>query len=136
MILFLWMICFLISLEVRKKFVSNIYLVHLRNMLNFWTGYASITYSKIEYIPYNLMFITKFNDSSILITIILWDYLNLSLANEHVGDVTIPTHIIKYNQCCFRRISQSDCSIHIKLNYCAFSPFLYFRRRRTRNRFL
>ena len=28
------------------------------------------------------MFTTKFNDSSVLITIILWDYL--SLANEHV----------------------------------------------------
>ena len=66
-------------------------------MFNFWTGYASITYSKIENIPYNLMFITKFNDSSILVSIISWDYLNLSLANEYVGDVTIPTQAIKYN---------------------------------------
>ena len=32
----------------------------------------------------------------ILITIISWDYL--SLANEYVGDVTIPTQVIKYNQ--------------------------------------
>jgi len=39
------------------------------------------------------------------------------VANEYVGDVTIPTQIIMYNQCCSRRISQSDCSIHIKLNY-------------------
>ena len=31
---------------------------------------------------------TKFNDSSILITIISCDYLNLSLADEHVGDVS------------------------------------------------
>jgi hypothetical protein len=31
----------------------------------------------------------KFNDSSILITIISWDYLNLSVANEYIGDVTI-----------------------------------------------
>jgi hypothetical protein len=37
----------------------------------------------------------KFNDSSILITIISCDYLNLSLADEHVGDVTIPTQVIE-----------------------------------------
>jgi len=37
-----------------------------------------------EHNPYNLIFTTKFNDSSILITIIAWDYLNLSLANEYV----------------------------------------------------
>jgi len=41
--------------------------------------------------------------------------LNLSFANEYVGDVTIPTQVIKHDQCCSRRISQSDCSIHIKL---------------------
>ena len=61
--------------------------------------------------------LTKFNDSSILITIISCDYLNLSLANEYVGDVTIPTQVIKYNHFLSRQISQSDCSIHIKLNY-------------------
>ena len=33
-------------------------------------GYASITRSKIENIPYNLILTTKFNDSSILISII------------------------------------------------------------------
>ena len=44
-------------------------------------GYTSITCSKIENIPYNLIFTTKFNDSSILIMIISWDYLNLSLVN-------------------------------------------------------
>jgi hypothetical protein len=48
------------------------------------------------------MFTTKFNDSSILITIIWCDYLNLSLADEHVGDVTIPTQVIEYNQKFFR----------------------------------
>ena len=52
-----------------------------------------------------------------LITIIARDHLNLSLANEYVGDVTIPSHVIKYNQLFSRQISQSDCSIHIKLNY-------------------
>jgi hypothetical protein len=48
-------------------------------------------------IPYSLIFTTEVNDSSILITIISCDYLNLSLANEYVGDVTIPTQVIKYN---------------------------------------
>jgi len=38
--------------------------------------------SKIEHIPYNLNFKTKFNDSSILILIMSWDYLNLSLATS------------------------------------------------------
>ena len=61
-------------------------------------GYASITCSKISNVPYNLIFRTNFNDSLILITIISCDYLNLSLANEYVGDVTIPTQVIKYNQ--------------------------------------
>jgi hypothetical protein len=54
-----------------------------------------ITCSKISNIPYNLIFTTKFNDSSSLLTI---DYLNLSLANELVGDIAIPTLVIKYNQ--------------------------------------
>ena len=44
------------------------------------------------------MFTAKFNDSSILITINSCDYLNLSLADEHVGDVTIPIQVIEYNQ--------------------------------------
>jgi hypothetical protein len=60
--------------------------------------------SKIENIPYNLIFKTKFNDSSILMMIISWDYLNLSLSNEYIGDVTIPNHVIKYNKCCSRWI--------------------------------
>ena len=72
-------------------------------------GYASITCSKIEHIPYNLFLTTNFIVSSILITIISWNYLNLSLPNEYVCDVTIPTQVSKYNQCCSRRISQSDC---------------------------
>jgi len=58
-------------------------------------GYTSITISNI---PYNLIFTTKFNDSLILITIISCDYLNFSLANKYVGDVTIPTQVIKHNQ--------------------------------------
>jgi hypothetical protein len=61
-------------------------------------GYASITCSTISNIPYYLIFTTKFNDSSILISIISYDYLHLSLADEHVGDVTIPTQVIEYNQ--------------------------------------
>ena len=72
-------------------------------------GYASITCSKIKNFPYNLIFTTKFNDSSNLITIISCNYLNLLLADEHVGDVTIPTQVIEYNQNIFSRlISQSD----------------------------
>ena len=51
----------------------------------------------------------------ILIMIILWDYLLLT--NEYVGDVTISTQVIKYNQCCSMWINQTDCSIHIRLNY-------------------
>ena len=58
-------------------------------------GYTSITCSKFSNIPYNLIFTAKFIDSSILITIISCDYLNLSLADEHVGDVTIPTQVIE-----------------------------------------
>jgi hypothetical protein len=46
-------------------------------------------------IPYNLIFAVTFKDSSILITIISCDYLNLSLANEYVGDVTVPTQVKK-----------------------------------------
>ena len=57
---------------------------------------SSIPCSKISNIPYNLIFTTKFNDSSILITIISCDYFSFSLAN--VGDVTIPNQVIKYNQ--------------------------------------
>jgi len=60
-------------------------------------GYTSITCSKISNIPYNLIFTTTFNDSLILITIISWDFLNLSVANEYIGDVTIPTQVIMYN---------------------------------------
>ena len=50
-----------------------------------------------EYVQFlnRLYDITKFNDSSILIMIISWNYLNLSFANEYVGDVTIPTQVIK-----------------------------------------
>jgi hypothetical protein len=46
-------------------------------------GYASINCSKFSNISYNLIFTTKLNDSSVLITIIACDYLNLSLANEY-----------------------------------------------------
>ena len=81
--------------------------------------------SKISNIPYNLIFTTKFNDSSILITIISCDYLNFSLANEYVGDVTIPYQVIKYNQ----NFLQADQPIRlqytnkIKLIY-SYSPKL------------
>jgi hypothetical protein len=73
-------------------------------------GYTSITCSKISNIPYNLIFTKKINDCSILITIISYNYLNLSLANEYVGDVTIPTRVIKYNQ----NFLQADQSIRLQ----------------------
>ena len=76
-----------------------------------------ITCTQISNILYNSIFTTKFSHSLILIGIISWDYLNLSVANEYAGDITIPTQVFMYNQCCFRQIIQSDCSIHIKLNY-------------------
>jgi hypothetical protein len=56
-------------------------------------------------IPYNLILTTKFNDSSILIPIISCDYLNLSLADEHVGDVTIPTQVYTGQQCILKYIA-------------------------------
>jgi hypothetical protein len=89
-------------------------------------GYTSITCSKISNIPYDLIFTTKFIDSSILITIISWDYLNLSLANEYIGDVTIPTQVIQYNQ----NFLQADQPIRLQYSnqiklYHAKSVFLY-----------
>ena len=80
-------------------------------------GYTSITCSKISNIPYNLIFTRKFNDTSILITNIYCDYLNLQWVNEYVGNVTIPTQDIEYNQIFTRQINQSDSNIQIKLNY-------------------
>ena len=44
---------------------------------------------QISNIPYNSIFTPDFNDFSILITIISGAYLNLFVANECVGDVTI-----------------------------------------------
>ena len=67
----------------------------MKSINSFKPGYTSIPFLKIENIPYNLILTTKFNDFSILIMIISCDYLNLSLANEYVGDVTIPTQVIK-----------------------------------------
>ena len=56
------------------------------------------------------MFTTTFNDSSMLITIISCDYLNLSLTNQYIGDVTIPTQVIKYNN----NLLQADQSIRLQ----------------------
>jgi hypothetical protein len=41
----------------------------------------------------------------------------MPLVNEYVGVITIPTQVIKYNQIFSKQVSQSDCSIQIKLNY-------------------
>ena len=55
-------------------------------------------YNLFNNFKYSLQFTTKFNDSSILITIISCDYLNLLLADENAGDVIIPTQVIEFNQ--------------------------------------
>jgi hypothetical protein len=55
----------------------------MKNLIGSKPGYANITCSNIEHIPYNLIFTTKFNDSVVLVMIISWDYLNLSLVNEY-----------------------------------------------------
>ena len=47
-------------------------------------GYTSISYSKIEHIPYNLISATKFNDSSIFI---------MTISFEFVADIIIPTQV-------------------------------------------
>jgi hypothetical protein len=49
----------------------------------------------------------------ILITICSCDYLNLSLADEHVGDVTISTQVIKNNQPFF----QVDQAIRLQYSH-------------------
>jgi hypothetical protein len=59
----------------------------------------------ISYIPYDLILTTKFNDSSILTTIISWDYIEYQLRLSS----TCMTKIFS------RRISQSDCSIQMKI---------------------
>ena len=92
-----------------------------------------ITCTKISNIPYNSIFTTKFGHSLILIGIISWDYLNLSVANEYTGDITISTKVFMYNQCCSRQISQSDCSIHIKLNYLLVIIWSHIYRLNTNN---
>jgi hypothetical protein len=88
-------------------------------------GYTSITCSKIEHIPYNVIFTTKRNISSILITNISLGYLNLSLVNEYVGNITIPTQVIKYYQYFYRQISQSDCSIYTTDFYASDNFVVY-----------
>ena len=42
--------------------------------------------------------------------IISCDHLNLSLADEHVGDITIPTQVIEYSQ----NFLQTDWPIRLK----------------------
>jgi len=73
---------------------------------------------KISNIPYNLIFTTQFNDSPILITIISCDYLNLSLANEYMLMTSqYQPRLSSITRIFSKRISQSDWSIQIELNY-------------------
>jgi hypothetical protein len=96
------LICFKNLFKEYLKFLNRLYKYNL--FKNFYTC------SKILIIPYNLIFTTKFNDFSILIMIISCDYLNLLLANEYVGDLTIPTQVIKYNQ----NFLQADQTIRLQ----------------------
>ena len=80
-------------------------------------GYASITCSTISNIPYNLIFTTKFNYSSILmrlfhvtIWICRWR-MNTLVTSQYQPKLSSITKIFS------RRISQSDSNIQIKLNY-------------------
>ena len=78
-------------------------------------GYT-ITCSKISNIPYIWIFTTKFNDSLILITIISYDYFNLSLAMNMLVTSQNQPRLSSITKIVFKRINQSDCSIQIKLN--------------------
>ena len=89
---------------------THIYRMVFKEYLKQLNRLYDITCSTISNTSYNLIFTTKFNDSSILITIISCDYLNLSLADEHVGDVTIPSQVIEYNQ----NFLQADQPIRLK----------------------
>ena len=53
---------------------------------------------KNEYIPYNIICRTQFNDFSILATIISLDYLNLFMANKYIS--AIPTQVINIGSIC------------------------------------
>jgi hypothetical protein len=78
--------------------------------------------SKISNIPYNLIFTTHLNDSLILITIISCEYLNLSLANEYAGDVTISTQVMicyKYHCCIWKLViksTETNCIVTTTFN--------------------
>ena len=84
-------------------------------------GYASITCSTTSNIPYNLIFTTKFNDFSILITIISCDYLNLSLAINTLVTSQYQSRLSSITNIFSRRISHSDWNIQIKLNYSSMN---------------
>jgi hypothetical protein len=81
-------------------------------------GYASINCSTILNIPYNLIFTTKFNDSSILIKrlfhVTIWIdrwRMNTLVTSQYQHRLSSITKIFS------RRISQSDWNIQTKLNY-------------------
>ena len=106
-------------LELRQRFHKNgVLSVNCPRLARLYR----ITCSQISNIPYNLIFTTKFNDSSILITNISCDYLNLPLANEYVGDVAIPSQVIKYNHNCH----QADQPIRLQyLNQIKLLQFVH-----------
>ena len=48
----------------------------------------------------------------------------------YIGNVIIPTQVIKYNKCCSRLISQSACSIHSKNHLTMAKVFLLVERKK------
>ena len=80
-------------LKINKTFKEYLKLLNrLYDITWFGSVYAfhkPQTCSTISNIPYNLIFVAKFNDSSILITIISCDYLNLSIRLEYSNQIKL-----------------------------------------------
>jgi hypothetical protein len=83
------------------------------NDLSVKVSVNSLMLEAVSNIPYNFIFTTKFNDFSILITIISCDYLNLSLANEYVGDATIPRLSISVNSLMLEAVYMSVITLEL-----------------------
>ena len=93
------MVCTSIRLINREAVYEKLKLFHTR--------LYKYNLFKISNIPYNLFITTKFNNSSILTTIIYCDYLNLSLATSQYRP---SQRDIKYNQ----NVLQSDQPIRLQ----------------------
>ena len=80
----------------------------MQNTLSIRYAFCACAQGVLCYLEPSIVFKAKVA-RHVRITIISWDY---------VGNVTIPTQVIKHSHFYpSRRISQPDCSIHIKLIY-------------------